>query len=321
MTVATVRPIRPEEIDDFAGVGNSDPARVQEVKRYVEKMIAVGSMRPEWCFVIEEANRLRGRVAFWTLPKLDKPLDLVLLDIPWDSEDSLSLGKELLQTALEALRGMGVKEVGHVLDTPPLAPQWQTFPTERRELLREMGFRLERETCRFEWKPGIADIPVPAGLSFRSLAEVGNEVFIEAVIRVSEGTLDRRILHDSERLGARGQALELFQDLQQLVYDPHWWQLAYNQDDECIGLVMPAKSPAFATIGYIGVMPEQRGRGYIHQLLGRGTDILLKAGVTPIRADTDVHNEPMANAFRRAGYIQFATRSEYRRNIHIEIPR
>ncbi|MEJ8547405.1 GNAT family N-acetyltransferase [Brevibacillus borstelensis] len=313
MTVATVRPIRPEEIDDFARVGSSDPARVQEVKRYVEQMIAAGSIRTEWCFVAEEANRLRGRVAFWTLPKLDKPLDLVLLDIPWDSTDSHSLGKKLLQTALETLRGMGVKEVGHVLDTPPSAPQWQTFPAERRELLEQMGFQLERETYRFEWKPGHADIPTPQDLHFRSLAEVGNEVFVEAVMRVSEGALDRRILHDSERLGARGQAMDMFQDLQQMVYDPHWWQLAYTRDDECIGLVMPAKSPTFATIGYIGVMPEHRGRGYIHQLLGRGTDILLKAGATLIRADTDVHNQPMANAFRKAGYVQFATRSEYRR--------
>jgi RimJ/RimL family protein N-acetyltransferase len=74
---------------------------------------------------------------------------------------------------------------------------------------------------------------------------------------------------------------------------------------------MPTKSPAFATIGYIGVVPEQRGKGYIDTLLRQGTATLLTAGAVTIRADTDVNNLPMANAFRRCGYRQFATRREY----------
>jgi hypothetical protein len=35
------------------------------------------------------------------------------------------------------------------------------------------------------------------------------------------------------------------------------------------------------------------------------------AGERFIRTDTDVSSFPMANAFRRAGYQQFATRREY----------
>jgi len=55
--------------------------------------------------------------------------------------------------------------------------------------------------------------------------------------------------------------------LREMDYDPNWWQLAYDLDGQLVGFVMPAKAPAFSTIAYFGVLPEQRGRGYIDQIL------------------------------------------------------
>ena len=75
---------------------------------------------------------------------------------------------------------------------------------------------------------------------------------------------------------------------------------------------MPAATMSWGTIGYIGVVPEQRGRGYIDDLLARGTATLLGGNDQAIEADTDVSNTPMADAFRRAGYDEFASRREYR---------
>ena len=75
---------------------------------------------------------------------------------------------------------------------------------------------------------------------------------------------------------------------------------------------MPAGTPTFVSIGYIGVVPERRGRGYVNDLLARGTETLLRVGNGQVlRADTDVDNAPMAAAFERAGYRRFATRREY----------
>jgi ribosomal protein S18 acetylase RimI-like enzyme len=61
----------------------------------------------------------------------------------------------------------------------------------------------------------------------------------------------------------------------------------------------------------VGVVPEQRGRGYVDDLLAQAVVTLAAAGATVIRADTAVANIPMANAFRRAGFDQFMTRTEY----------
>jgi RimJ/RimL family protein N-acetyltransferase len=46
-------------------------------------------------------------------------------------------------------------------------------------------------------------------------------------------------------------------------------------------------------------------------LLLRAATTLHQAGATTIRTDVDTGNLPMANAFRRTGYRQFATRREY----------
>ena len=51
-----------------------------------------GSMRTEWCYVAESRGRAIGRAAFWTLPKMSHPLDLVFLDVPWETEGAYEIG-------------------------------------------------------------------------------------------------------------------------------------------------------------------------------------------------------------------------------------
>lgn len=111
--------------------------------------------------------------------------------------------------------------------------------------------------------------------------------------------------------GAEDAAQLMLSILQNMEYDPAWWQLAYTADGVLVGLVMPTKSLTVGTIGYIGVVPGQRGLGYSYDLLVRGTTTLHAAGISVIRADADVDNEPMAKAFRRTGYTQAGTRREY----------
>ena len=75
------RPVRADELDLFVGAAGS-PDHRKEVRQYLQSMFAAGSMREEWCFVAEEEDRPLGRVAFWTLPGMEEPFALVLLDVP-----------------------------------------------------------------------------------------------------------------------------------------------------------------------------------------------------------------------------------------------
>lgn len=72
-----------------------------------------------------------------------------------------------------------------------------------------------------------------------------------------------------------------------------------------VGFVTPARNDYNPIIGYLAVLPERRGNGYIDEILTEGTWILAEQGVPRIRAATDLGNAPMAQAFRRAGYVNF----------------
>jgi GNAT superfamily N-acetyltransferase len=309
------RPIRPGEIDLFLDAA-SQPDHREETRQYLQSMFAAGSMRPEWCFVIQEGDgRPLGRVAFWTLPGTEKPFALVLLEVPWEGYHA-GVGARLLGDVLDEARRLGADRIEHVLDTPPMRPQFQHHPEKRLEVLEGAGFAFRRETDRFHWL-GEEAPPVPDRLSFRTLDEVGEDAFVDAMMRVSEGTLDREIREERERLGPLGAARDFFEDARRVKHDPLWWRLAYDgPDGDLAGLVMPAEPPGFLTLFYVGVVPGMRGRGYVDDLLAAGTAALLGAhaqsgGEKPLRADTDVANAPMAAAFGRAGWTRFAGRREY----------
>ncbi len=298
--------VRAAELDSFVEAGGAYPHR-EQVRQYVKSMFDAGSMRPQWCFVVEEGERSVGRVALWTLPGMDEPLDLVLLDVPWEG----SAGARLLADVLERARSLGAHEIGHVLDEPPMWPQWQDSPERRAGLLERVGFLLRRETSRFEWRRELGLPAMARRLDFRSLDEVGEEAFVGAIERVSEGTLDREIQAERDQLGPAGAAREFFELERKLEYDPAWCRLAYAQDGGLVGLVMPARNPTSAVINFIGVVPEHRGKGYVDDLLAAGTSALHTSGAERILADTDTRNLPMAAAFGRAGYEEFARRREY----------
>ena len=306
-----IRPVTLEDLDLFIEAAGS-PGHRSEVRQYLDRMFAAGSMRPEWCFVAEEEGRPVGRVAFWTLPGMEAPFALVLLDVDWEGDYAV-VGPRLLKDILDKARGLGAGEIEHVIDEPPIRPQFQHHAQKRIELLESVGFSLRRETGRFEWN-GEAPPAGPARLSFRTLKEVGEKAFIDAMKTVSDLTLDREIREERERLGPAQAAQEFFDDARRVQYDPSWWRLAFASGGELAGLVMPANPPGFLTIFYVGVTPEMRGRGCVDDLLAAGTATLLEArrkDDKPLIADTDVANSPMAAAFERAGWTRFAGRREF----------
>lgn len=305
-----VRPIAAHEIEAFVGI-NTNPSQATSIRQYLEQLIAKDVVRIEWCFVVEDSAQFVGRVAFWKLPKNDKPSDIILLDLPWENDNYEAVGRLLLEEVFTNARSLGVEQLEYVLDTPPAAPQWQFFPDQRTQILESLGFELLRETYRFQIDTTDHEVEFPKGLIFRGLPEVGEDTFIDALIQVSDQSLDRRIQHDRAQMGVEKEARLTMEDLRRMDTDLAWWQLAYTPDGALVGLVMPTRTPTFATIGYIGVVPEQRGHGYIHLLLQQGTATLHAVGAHYIRTDTDVNNKPMANSFHRAGYTQFATRREY----------
>jgi RimJ/RimL family protein N-acetyltransferase len=305
-----IRTIYADELAKFTAV-STRAEDVETIHNYLNELPTRGSTHYDWCFVIEEGMRPLGRVAYWAQPASAIPRDVILLDVPW-TENFLYIGTQLLHETAQIMRQHGATDLSHTLDLPPRPPQWQHVPEQRHTLLTQVGFNVIRETRRFEWR---ANTPVPHGhqhVVFRQLPDVGETVFLDALEQVMQSALDQRTQADRAEYGSSQAAKEFFTLCASIGYDPQWWQIAYTPSRDLIGIVMPAGTAAWATIGYIGVIPAQRGHGYIDDLLAQATHTLTTIQSARIEADTDVANTPMANALLRTGWVEFGKRREYR---------
>lgn len=120
------------------------------------------------------------------------------------------------------------------------------------------------------------------------------------------GTLDAHSRQDLTSMSASQAAAAHFEgELAQQVSPQEWWRVATIADGRPVGFVTPGRNHYNPVIGYLAVLPEHRGNGFIDEILAEGTRILARQNVPRIRAATDVGNVPMARAFERAGWITF----------------
>jgi RimJ/RimL family protein N-acetyltransferase len=170
--------------------------------------------------------------------------------------------------------------------------------------LEQTGARLLAERLRFEWLPGTPVTAPSDRLTFRPVEDT--DELLDLMTRVLDGTLDAHSRDDLTRMSAREAATSHYEEELAHYKSPRdWWRLASLPDGTPVGFVTPARNSYNPIIGYLAVLPEHRGNGYIDDILAQGTRVLAAQGVPRIVAATDLGNVPMANAFRRAGYVDF----------------
>jgi GNAT superfamily N-acetyltransferase len=167
------------------------------------------------------------------------------------------------------------------------------------------------ERLRYEWTTADELPPRSTRLRFEP---ADDDAFLAVFRKVIEGSLDAATARSVARIGVDGAAKEAHEVYTSMPGDRDWWRLAYDESDELVGFAMPSANSAGPVVGYLGVLPEHRGHGYSDDLLAEITHSLAdviergKAKGDRIRADTDLTNMPMAAAFERAGYRNFAVR-------------
>jgi RimJ/RimL family protein N-acetyltransferase len=298
-------------MDEFLSVSAASPFSA-ELEKYAESLLEQGCTKPEWCLLGFEAGVPVARAALWALPDRAVPTDTVLIAAPWDDE-RLSAGHELLATLHELAGRIGADGLNHSVDSPPAAPQYQEDEEARIRLLEGSGYERLRDGLRWRYSATARTDASPASsLAFCTLVEVGEDAFVEAIAATYAGTRDSWIAQNIEDNGALGAARADFLEQQSLEYRPEWWELAYTPDGALAGVIMAARNPSVAVVSYVGVVPEERGRGLAPELVRRGTERLLAGGADEIRGDCDRDNVAMVKAFLRADYDEFARRRTYR---------
>ena len=298
-------------LDAFLSVSHKSPYQ-QELREYAESLLRQQCTRPEWCVLGLEEGAPVARAALWAMPGQELPTDLVLIDADWGDE-GLTAGQALLARMHSLADELGADNLSHSVDSPPSAPQHQDNETARIRLLASSGYELLRDGLRWTYSSSDVQEAPGSSLVFRSLPEVGDDEFVQAIATTYQGTRDSWITRNIEVHGLFEAARADYLDSQDLEHEPEWWELAYAKDGALAGVIMAGRNPSVAVIAYVGVVPEQRGRGLAQQLVRRGTELLVGSGAEEIRGDCDRDNIGMVKAFERAGYEQFARRRTYQR--------
>lgn len=216
---------------------------------------------------------------------------LMLDDLASSHPDRVAIGAALLDAAHQAF---GAAPEFHLL----LPTGWEDDAERaadvawQRAAAARAGLSEVLERLRYRWTPPVGVPAAGSRVIFRG--EPDDAVFLDLFERV-------RLPHDES-------AREQLDTYLSMPGDRSWWRVALTPSGEVVGLVIPSRNPDAFVVGFIGVVPDQRGNRYVDDLLAEVTRVLAAEGAQEIRADTDRDNTPMARGFERAGWDQFAVR-------------
>jgi GNAT superfamily N-acetyltransferase len=302
----SLRSIGPDETHLVSATGDSAEAVV--VRDYFDNLLRRGSTQLDWCMLAERDGTRVGSAALYALPGTDVPASIVLIDAPWTDADT---AREVVAAVSRRARDLGATELEFALDTPTGPPRFLRHPAEREAAMLAAGFRLLRDGMRWRWTSAQ---PVPAQderLVFRALPEVGHEFYVEMLAASFEGTADNWTLDMIATDGPLGAAKKTFDLMMGFDHLDEWYEIAYDADDNPVGVSMPARNPSESVIGEVGVVPAHRRKGYGTAIVARGVAVLAAAGATSIVGDCDSGNPGIIKAFTANGFDNFVNRREF----------
>ncbi|MFF1301444.1 GNAT family N-acetyltransferase [Streptomyces sp. NPDC058307] len=258
--------------------------------------------RPDWKRVALRDGKVVARGAWWGGPDDTAPVNINWFDVAEGEEDA---GAELLRTApwqveLEMDLPTGWR------DDPGLRAAAET----RFTAVQKAGYELLVERFLYRWTPEHGLPERPGRLEFRP--EPDDAVFFDLLRRIHSATLDAHALTAIEEGGLDRAAQEELDFFHWCPSPRGWWQIAHTPQGEVAGIHIPAHNPSGPCIGFIGVVPEQRGHGYAYDLLAECTRYLVERGAEFVAGATDRGNFPMAANFTKAGYPVVRERLNYR---------
>jgi RimJ/RimL family protein N-acetyltransferase len=259
--------------------------------------LETGNYRPEWTWLAVDGEQIHGIALWWGFPTSERPLALDTLWAAPAVDDPVGLWAALIRRV-----------------PPPF--EYHLFTLPGRENEPEVTLRLAaakaaglddvNERLRYQWT---AEDPLPrrsTRLTF--VPEPDDEAYAAVFALISEGSLDVATREGVARLGVREHAREDVALYQQMRGPRDRWRVALDADGRLVGAALPSANDGGPVVGFVGVVPDQRGHGYADDLLAEITHLLAEDGATTVRADTDKTNTPMVASFERLGYHVFGIR-------------
>jgi RimJ/RimL family protein N-acetyltransferase len=304
-----IRAAAEDDLDAVGAFAPDDPVRFVTAAIFADER-SRGCYRAAWTWLGEDDAGLAARAVWFGRGTGRLPLALDCVAVAARIADPAAAGTRLLQAAHAAFRAAGLERPPHF--ELRLAPDWRDDPplaagvAWRRQAAAAAGLRDEVERIQLAWTAGA---PLPAGSGrLRLAAEPDDAVFLELFRRVATGSLDAATRRAVAASGVDAAASEELAFYREAPGDRAWWRVAWTADGTLAGFVIPSATERSANVGYLGVVPELRGRGLVDDLLAAAVELQADRGAPRITATTDVGNVPMAAAFARAGFAAYERR-------------
>jgi ribosomal protein S18 acetylase RimI-like enzyme len=251
------------------------------------------AFRGEAHLVAERASRIVGRME----SVLNEPYSAVLTPpIVRDGENVKKIARLLISESLRTAVSIGAGQIELILEShlpylemaADVVQQLRFERTFEKALyIRAVASFSQRNSAQLQY--------------YRSVAETGSSAAISVIGEILSAPLNR------SEIGA--EAGSMFEELVEhcrrgSVFHPEDWHVAYH-DDRPIGIVMPALTDLAthrATILFVGVTPDFRGRGLGLGLTLKGLETIARRSPTGFIDSTDVKNVPMRKILERLGY-------------------
>ncbi|MEU8227626.1 GNAT family N-acetyltransferase [Kribbella sp. NPDC048915] len=301
----TIRTTVEADLDTIHALIEQQSVNTVTLERYTE-YVAKGYYKHAWTWAYEENGAIQALVIWWGFPGGEHPFSIDGLYYAGDG-DPVPVWTELLKYAVADRPADAEPPEYHFF----LEPDWQDRPEvvadldTRTRAAAAIGMTAVTDRLRYEWKPAYG---LPERSTRLTFEPADDEAFVDVFMRVSEASLDAATAREIKRLGVEQAAREELATYKAMPGDREWWRLAYDADRELVGFAIPSANPGGPVVGYLGVVPEHRGKRLSDDLLAEITHLLAETGAEQIRADTDFGNVPMAQSFDRLGYRVFAVR-------------
>ncbi|RFA19271.1 GNAT family N-acetyltransferase [Subtercola boreus] len=297
-----IRRATPADLDLLLSARQHDPVALVDEERF-RRELDLGQYRFEWSFVDEVEGRLRARALWWGPPEAEHPISLDCVWVDPAEADPTTVAAQLVRAGHQALFAAGLKTRPDFIVT--VDPAWRKDPDAvvaahwRTEAVARAGLTERIERLSYAWTP--AD-PLPARSTRLTFDPADDSAFLDVFAQVAQQSLDLLTLQNLRELGAEAQAADDLEFYLSLPGDRGLWRLARNAERHLVGFVIPSRSAYDASVSYLGVVPGQRGHGFVDDLLAEITHVHAANGAPRITATTDTTNAPMAAAFLRNGY-------------------
>jgi GNAT superfamily N-acetyltransferase len=264
---------------------------------HVARLLEYACAKPEWILLCFEAGVLVDALILAAPSEFNLPLEIIRLSGGLNARNGFF---RFFQWAIEKAKALGIREL------------YCTVPEESADgsLLSRAGFCRWRKVVRFE-SAGPVDLGV-RGCRSAMVGDFTRTEIIALIDRTSERCADSQIEGSRRRLGGMVDAEMTLQMMESTRYEPRWWRVALAPEGESLGIIFLVVAFGQPTVGFVGIIPEHRGRNIASFLLTEAWSTMKRQGHSTLCAEADGRNVAMHRLLTKNAFTRRSEKQEWR---------